>query len=42
MKPSFTLTDTSGRPYDFSAATRGKLTYLFFGYTHCPDACRPP
>ncbi len=39
VKPSFTLPDTSGRPYDFTAATRGKLTYLFFGYTHCPDAC---
>jgi protein SCO1 len=39
VKPSFTLTDTAGRPYDFTAATRGKLTYLFFGYTHCPDAC---
>jgi protein SCO1/2 len=39
VKPSFTLTDTSGRPYSFAEATRGKLTYLFFGYTHCPDAC---
>ena len=39
VKPSFTLADTSGRPYAFAAATRGKLTYLFFGYTHCPDAC---
>ena len=39
IKPRFTLTDTSGRPYDFTAGTRGKLTYLFFGYTHCPDAC---
>ncbi len=39
LKPSFTLTDTAGKPYDFAAATRGKLTYLFFGYTHCPDAC---
>jgi protein SCO1/2 len=39
VKPSFTLTDTSGRPYSFAQATRGKLTYLFFGYTHCPDAC---
>jgi len=39
IKPSFMLTDTSGRPYSFVNATRGKLTYLFFGYTHCPDAC---
>ena len=39
VKPSFTLTDTAGKPYDFATATRGKLTYLFFGYTHCPDAC---
>ena len=38
-KPSFTLTDTSGRPFHFGAATRGKLTFLYFGYTHCPDAC---
>ncbi len=38
-KPGFTLTDTSGRPYDFASASRGTLTYLFFGYTHCPDAC---
>jgi protein SCO1 len=39
VKPAFTLTDTSGKPYDFTTATKGKLTYLFFGYTHCPDAC---
>jgi protein SCO1/2 len=39
VKPGFTLTDTTGRPYSFAQATRGKLTYLFFGYTHCPDAC---
>ena len=39
VKPSFTLTDTSGRPFDFAGKTRGKLTYLYFGYTHCPDAC---
>jgi protein SCO1 len=38
-KPSFTLPDTAGKPYNFDAETRGKLTYLFFGYTHCPDAC---
>ncbi len=39
VKPQFVLTDTAGKPYDFDAATAGKLTYLFFGYTHCPDAC---
>jgi len=39
FKPRFTLDDTSGRPYNFTAETRGKLTYLYFGYTHCPDAC---
>jgi len=39
VKPSFVLPDTSGRLYNLDAATRGKLTYLFFGYTHCPDAC---
>jgi protein SCO1 len=39
VKPSFVLPDTAGRPYDLDTATRGKLTYLFFGYTHCPDAC---
>ena len=38
-KPSFTLTDTSGRPFSLDAATAGKLTYLYFGYTHCPNAC---
>jgi protein SCO1 len=39
QKPSFTLTDTAGHPFNFSARTQGKLTYLYFGYTHCPDAC---
>jgi protein SCO1 len=38
-KPSFTLTDTAGRPFRFAAATKGKLTFLYYGYTHCPDAC---
>jgi protein SCO1/2 len=38
-KPSFTLTDTAGRPFSFATRTRGKLAYLYFGYTHCPDAC---
>ena len=39
IKPSFTLRDTAGQPFAFLPATKGKLTYLFFGYTHCPDAC---
>lgn len=38
-KPKFTLTDTSGRRFDFRARTQGSLTLLFFGYTHCPDVC---
>ncbi len=38
-KPAFTLTDASGAAFRFGPATRGKLTYLFFGYTHCPDVC---
>jgi protein SCO1/2 len=38
-KPAFTLTDTSGAPYNFSTETAGKITLLYFGYTHCPDVC---
>jgi protein SCO1/2 len=38
-RPSFTLTDTEGRPYDFAAETAGSTTLLFFGYTSCPDIC---
>jgi protein SCO1 len=38
-KPGFVLPDTAGKPYNLDAETRGKLTYLFFGYTNCPDAC---
>lgn len=38
-KPKFTLTDTSGAPFDFASETRGYVTLLFFGYTHCPDMC---
>ncbi|MGK5111789.1 SCO family protein [Geodermatophilus sp. CPCC 205506] len=39
QRPSFTLTDTAGRAYDFAAATAGTPTLLFFGYTSCPDIC---
>jgi protein SCO1/2 len=38
-KPTFTLTDTQGRPFDFRKETDGYVTLLFFGYTHCPDVC---
>ena len=38
-RPAFTLTATDGKPFDFQARTRGKLTFLLFGYTHCPDVC---
>jgi protein SCO1/2 len=38
-KPEFVLTDTSENPFDFQADTAGKLTFLYFGYTFCPDVC---
>lgn len=38
-RPSFTLTDTRGAAYEFQRETRGTLTFLFFGYTNCPDVC---
>ena len=38
-KPRFTLTDTSGAPFDLGLKTQGYVTLLFFGYTHCPDMC---
>jgi protein SCO1/2 len=37
-RPSFTLTDTSGKPFSFQS-TSGHPTFLFFGYTNCPDVC---
>jgi protein SCO1/2 len=38
-RPSFLLTRDNGQKLAFGADTRGRLTYLFFGYTHCPDIC---
>jgi protein SCO1 len=38
-KPEFTLTDTSGAPFDFRASTDGYVTLLYFGYAHCMSVC---
>jgi protein SCO1/2 len=38
-RPKVTLTATDGQPFDFAARTAGKLTFLEFGYTNCPDIC---
>lgn len=38
-KPDFTLTATTGQPFDFRTQTAGQVTLLFFGYTSCPDIC---
>ncbi len=34
----FSLTDHKGKPRTI-ADFRGKLVFVFFGYTHCPDIC---
>ena len=34
----FVLTDQNGAMFD-TATLRGKILFLFFGYTTCPDAC---
>jgi protein SCO1/2 len=39
QRPRFTLTSDSGGTYDFTTATKGRPTLLFFGYTNCPDVC---
>jgi protein SCO1/2 len=38
-RPSFTLSDTHGQPFDFRAKTHNTVTLLFFGYLNCPDVC---
>lgn len=34
----FTLTDQSGRPFE-REDFEGRWTFLYFGYTYCPDVC---
>jgi protein SCO1/2 len=36
--PAFSLAGHDGKPFD-NAALRGRWTFLFFGFTHCPDVC---
>jgi protein SCO1/2 len=38
-KPAGTLTADNGKPFSIKADTKGIVTLLFFGYTHCPDEC---
>ena len=35
---AFALTDHQNRVFDL-ASLKGKWSFLFFGYTHCPDIC---
>jgi protein SCO1 len=37
--PVIPLERAPGVPFDLAAESRGKLTFLFFGYTNCPDVC---
>ncbi len=36
--PPFTLLDHSGQPFG-NEQLNGKWSFMFFGYTHCPDVC---
>jgi protein SCO1/2 len=36
--PAFRLLAHDGAPFD-NAALRGRWTFLFFGFAHCPDVC---
>lgn len=38
-KPDVTLTDTDGKPFNIAEDTKGQVTALYLGYTHCPDVC---
>lgn len=36
--PDFSLVDAHGQPFG-PQQLQGRWTFLFFGYTHCPDVC---
>jgi protein SCO1/2 len=36
--PAFTLAGTDGQPFT-KQSLAGHWSFLYFGYTHCPDAC---
>jgi protein SCO1/2 len=38
-RPAYVLTDTDGNSYDFQKETAGHPTFVYFGYTNCPDEC---
>jgi protein SCO1/2 len=38
-RPSFTLRDTTGAKFAFGTVTAHHPTFLYFGYTNCPDIC---
>lgn len=37
--PQAVLTDQDGKPFDLKAESKGHVTLLYVGYTHCPDIC---
>jgi len=39
VKPTGTLTDDLGQPFNVRAETAGIVTLLYFGYTNCPSLC---
>ena len=38
-KPAVVWQHADGTPFDLRRETAGRVTLLFFGYTHCPDIC---
>jgi protein SCO1/2 len=38
-RPDFVARREDGSRFDFRTETKGTLTFLFFGYTSCPDVC---